>query len=65
MNVSVFVSTLTGLTAFSSDETGGNLPAEYAPWTFVRRLYLASATDPIAEVVREKGFMLVSTGRKK
>jgi hypothetical protein len=62
MNVFVFVSTIHS-SAFTSDETGGNLPAEYAPWSLVRRMYLASAVDPIAAGVKENGFFLVSSGR--
>jgi hypothetical protein len=64
MDIFVFASTKWALTAFTSDETGGNLPSEFGPWSLVRRMYFASAVDPIAAAVKEEGFFLVSTGRK-
>ena len=41
--------------AFTSDQMGGNLPVEYAPWTALnsgRGLHLASANDPIAVTIK-------------
>jgi hypothetical protein len=62
MNAYIFVSTThANLRAFTSDETGGKLPAGYAPWSLTWRMYLASALDPIAAAVKEHGFFLVSS----
>jgi hypothetical protein len=48
--------------AFTADETGGNLPSQYAPWVIAnggRSIYLGSATDPIAIDVKADGYHIV------
>ena len=52
------------LSAFTSDRTGANLPAEYGPWAFRKGFYLASEHDPIAAAVKEHGFVLIGAGAK-
>lgn len=62
MQVYIFISEIDPkLRAFTADETGGNLPTDYAPWQAVnggRPLFLASARDPIAMDVRTNGYFL-------
>ena len=59
----IFVSaTHPSVKAFTADETGENLPAEYAPW---RRISNGQAlpvgeNDPVAIAVKRDGFFLVS-----
>jgi hypothetical protein len=64
MQVYIFISgKVPNMRAFTSDETGGNLPAEYAPWEAAnggRAMHLGSANDPIAIDVRLDGYHLVS-----
>jgi hypothetical protein len=65
MDVYIFVSLAhPHVRAFTANCTGGNLPAVSGPWSAIkgRALYLASALDPIAIAVREKGFFLVGIG---
>jgi hypothetical protein len=53
------------VTAFTSDRTGGNLPADYASWSPVnngRAIQLASLCEPIAESVRQHGYFLLAGG---
>jgi hypothetical protein len=47
--------------AFTSDLTGNNLPADYAPWHAVGgRVELIGSGDPIARVVARHGLFLLS-----
>ena len=49
--------------AFTSDVTGANLPADYAPWEKSRsKVQLPGDGSPIAAFVQRNGFFLV-TGR--
>jgi hypothetical protein len=52
------------LRAFTSDVTGGNLPAEYAPWRPTnggKPMHIASPNDPIGVIIKKDGYFLVST----
>jgi hypothetical protein len=47
--------------AFSSDETGSNLPASYAPWRRSSTAAVLSVDDGIvAQTVRREGHFLMS-----
>ena len=49
--------------AFTSDVTGANLPADYAPWEKSRsKVQIPGEGSPIAALVQRDGFFLV-TGR--
>jgi hypothetical protein len=48
--------------AFTADETGGSLPARFAPWAIAnggRSIYLGSASDPIAIDIKADGYHIV------
>jgi hypothetical protein len=64
MHVYIFASdSHPSLSAFTSDQTAGNLPIDYAPWRAVNAgnaLFIASETDPIAEAVKRDGYFLLS-----
>jgi hypothetical protein len=49
--------------AFSSDETGSNLPEDYAPWYAVgsgAAIPVRRNTDPVAKAVERDGYFLVA-----
>jgi hypothetical protein len=49
--------------AFTADQTGGNLPNDYAPWTPAgsRAVVPAHAhSDPVSKAVERDGYFLVS-----
>jgi hypothetical protein len=52
------------LRGFTADETGGNLPATYAPWEKLAD-EAASGFDrkshPVAQAVQRHGFFVIST----
>jgi hypothetical protein len=49
------------VSAFTSDLTGKNLPADYAPWRAVGgRVELIGSGDPVARVVAEHGLSAFS-----
>lgn len=51
------------ISAFTSDETAGNLPADYAPWFPVnagRAIPVGSPSDHIAAAVQKDGFFLLA-----
>jgi hypothetical protein len=49
------------VSAFTSDRTGNNLPADYAPWRAAGgRVELIGSGDPVARVVAEHGLFLLS-----
>jgi hypothetical protein len=64
MHVYIFASdSHPSVSAFTSDQTAGNLPIDYAPWRAVNAgnaLLIASETDPIAEAVKRDGYFLLS-----
>jgi hypothetical protein len=64
MTIFIFVSHAhSGIRAFTSDETGSNLPAAYAPWDRVSSgatRYVGGDTDLVAKAVRRDGYFLVS-----
>ena len=68
MRVYLFVSERdTNVSAFTSDDTGGNLPADYGPWRALnggRGMFLGSVSDRIAITVKLTGYFLV-TGRSR
>jgi hypothetical protein len=51
--------------AFTSDETGGNLPVEYAPWQRIKggRLTHMGTCDPIGDAIETRGFFIVGTAQ--
>jgi hypothetical protein len=63
MKVFIFISDKEpSVRALTSDQMGGNLPAEYAPWSAINNgsgLLLASANDPIAVAIKVDGYSLV------
>jgi hypothetical protein len=65
MQIYIFVSDLrTSIRAFTADTTGGNLPAEYAPWHAVnggRAMAAGSHQDPVVRAIARDGFFLVTT----
>ena len=51
--------------AFSRDPGGRNLPTEHAPWRRDSRggtITIDPANDPIADAIREKGYVVVRPG---
>ena len=51
------------VSAFTSDETGGNLPPDYAPWFSVRRgrtLHIEAPSNHIAAAIQRDGFFLLA-----
>jgi hypothetical protein len=49
--------------AFTADQTGGNLPNDYAPWTPAGNRAVVPArahTDPVTKAVQRDGYFLVS-----
>jgi hypothetical protein len=62
MDIYRFVSDSTpSVSAFTSDRTGNNLPADYAPWRAVGgRIELIGSDDPVARVVANNGLFLLS-----
>ena len=62
MDIYRFVSDSTpSVSAFTSDLTGNNLPADYAPWRAVGgRGVLIGSGDPVARVVARHGLFLLS-----
>ena len=67
MDIFLFVSEL-GLSAFTSDPAGSNLPDMYAPWQpdpdWHGRLIHEIGTV-VASAVEERGFFLISTNRSR
>jgi hypothetical protein len=48
--------------AFTSDETGGNLPDDYAPWYAAGgAIQVGRDTDPVAKAVSRDGYFLVTS----
>jgi|ERR1700712_958163 hypothetical protein len=48
--------------AFTSDRTGSNLPAEFAPWragNAGKSMHIGSSTDPIAISVEADGYLII------
>jgi hypothetical protein len=65
MEIYLFVSeTYPSLRAFTSDETGGTLPADYAPWQALKGGALTrrpgKRPDPIVAAIARDGFFLVA-----
>jgi hypothetical protein len=64
MQVYLFISDKASrVRAFTSDETGENLPADYAPWQALnsgRPMTIGSETDPVGAAIAKDGFFLVS-----
>jgi hypothetical protein len=65
MEIYIFASnTHPRVSAFTSDQTGGNLPASYAPWRQVnggKAMSVGSITDSVTLAVRRDGFFLLSS----
>jgi hypothetical protein len=64
MQIYLFASeTHAAVKALTSDQTGGNLPADYAPWRSVdngREAPIGSKVDPATKAVLRDGFLLLS-----
>jgi hypothetical protein len=57
--------THSGVLAFTADVTGGNLPAEYAPWQASgsgAAVPVGDKDSAIAESVRRDGYFLMNDG---
>jgi hypothetical protein len=69
MEVYFFVSDKqSSVRAFTSDQTGGNLPTEYAPWRVVksgRLIHIEAENDPIMVAIARDGFFLMSGTRRR
>ena len=64
MDVYLFLSgSAWNLSAFTFDQSGANLPAEYGPWTPANggRVMLLGAADPISRAVSKDGFFLLGS----
>ena len=63
MQVFIFASeSCQSISAFTSDDTGANLPAAYAPWRAVnggRAMAVGGGTDPVARAVERDGYFLL------
>ena len=66
MEIYTFISvSRPSVSAFTSDETGGNLPADYAPWQVVgygKGKPLSSVAETVARAVQRAGYFLISGG---
>jgi hypothetical protein len=64
MQIYLFISeTYPSVMAFTSDETGGTLPADYAPWRALKRGTLtrvARESDAMVAAIARDGFFLVA-----
>jgi hypothetical protein len=64
MQIYLFASiSASGVKAFTSDQTGGNLPEDYAPWSPCgggTAIPIGTPPDVVANAVRRDGFFLVS-----
>jgi hypothetical protein len=69
MQVYIFISeSEPSVRAFTADQTGANLPVEYAPWRAANGgnpMRIASGSDTVARAVAEGGFYLVSSKEQK
>jgi hypothetical protein len=65
MPIYIFASrTYSSVKAFTSDETGSNLPDEYAPWCAVGSgpaIPVGLDTDPVGKAVKRDGYFLVTS----
>jgi hypothetical protein len=65
MQIYLFISTKDSkVSGFTSDSTGRNLPAEFAPWQPVNSgtaLSIGTGADSVSIEVRERGFYLVTS----
>jgi hypothetical protein len=66
MEVYIFISTTqASVRAFTSDMTGGNLPADLAPWRATNGgRPLAGGSDPVSQAVQRDGYFLVNAKDK-
>ena len=51
------------IVGFTGDETGGNLPDKYAPWTprhDGRAVATGDGTDPVSAVVQRDGYFIAA-----
>jgi hypothetical protein len=63
MQIFRFASDSYRISASTSDATGGNLPANYAPWRAVNdgnALVVGAKTDPVAMAVTRNGYFLTT-----
>jgi hypothetical protein len=58
MDVYLFVSSAFSLSAFTSEQSGANLPTEYGPWTPGNggRVIVVKPSDPVGRAVPKNGF---------
>lgn len=67
MQIYLFVSgTYPNVRGFTHDQTGGRLPAVYAPWQpFNDTTFVKLSDDPVVRAIERDGFFLVTgVGRK-
>jgi hypothetical protein len=64
MEIYSFISTARpSVKAFTSDMSGANLPAAYAPWRVAncgKATVFGSESDPVARAVKRDGYFLLS-----
>jgi hypothetical protein len=63
MTLYLFMSKVHGVRAFTSDATGDNLPADYAPWTRADHrsaMPVGDSDNFVAKAVRKDGYFLMS-----
>lgn len=68
MEIFRFTSDSYRVSASTSDATGGNLPANYAPWHPVNNgnaLVIGAKTDPVAMAVTRNGYFLTTRQPKQ
>jgi hypothetical protein len=66
MPIYLFSSDRYYISAFTSDPTGGNLPADYMPWRLInagKAMPIENAATAISASIAKKGFFLLS-GRR-
>jgi hypothetical protein len=65
MQVFIFASAShLSVSAFTSDSSGANLPADYAPWRAINggsAIGIGSAADPVAIAVKKDGYFLLGS----
>ena len=68
MTIYIFTSqSIPALRGFTSDETGSNLPAPYAPWQVLEGASPAIVREnhPVADQVHRHGYFVISTRKAK
>jgi hypothetical protein len=68
MQVYVFISETVSLRAFTTDQTGGNLPAAYAPWRVSnggKAITVGDASHLLAVALKAHDYLLVTASNQQ